>query len=66
MNCGPTPCVERPPHLVSVSENPAGAGWILAATVLGSSMEFIDGTSSTWLFPASRVPLGRLGLRFNG
>ena len=44
MNCGPTPCVVRPPHLVSVPENPSGNRWILAATVLGSSMEFIDGT----------------------
>ena len=44
MNCGPTPCVERPPHLVSVPENSSGNRWILAATVLGSSMEFIDGT----------------------
>jgi hypothetical protein len=61
MNCGPTPCVERPPHLVSVSENPAGAGWILAATVLGSSMEFIDGTVVNVALPSLQSSFGAAG-----
>lgn len=44
MSCGPTPCVERQPTAVEMLENSSGNRWILAATVLGSSMEFIDGT----------------------
>ena len=44
MNCGPTPCVERPPSSLGILAQASGKNWILAATVLGSSMEFIDGT----------------------
>ena len=44
MHCGPMPCLERPRSPLAAPENVPGKRWILAATVLGSSMEFIDGT----------------------
>lgn len=44
MSCGPTPCVERPPTDGGMLETSSGGRWTFAATVLGSSMEFIDGT----------------------
>ena len=44
MNCGPTPCVGRPPASLGILAQASGKNWILAASVLGSSMEFIDGT----------------------
>jgi EmrB/QacA subfamily drug resistance transporter len=45
MNCGPLPCPERPP-LREEDGTLRGRDrtWILAATILGSSMDFIDGT----------------------
>ena len=39
------------------SSSPAGA-WILAATILGSAMGFIDGTAVTVALPAIQAQLG--------
>ncbi len=45
MNCGPLPCPERPSLSGEAGTLRArDRRWILAATILGSSMEFIDGT----------------------
>jgi len=45
MNCGPLPCPERPAFSEAVGTLRArDSTWILAATILGSSMDFIDGT----------------------
>ena len=45
MNCGPMPCKEVDTS-VAVTSGPreSSKNWVLAATILGSSMEFIDGT----------------------
>src|SRR4051812_5228952 len=43
------PCVDSPP---------ANAGWILAATILGSSMAFVDGTVVNVALPALQSSLG--------
>lgn len=38
--------------------SPNAASWILAATILGSSMAFIDETAVTVALPAIRTSLG--------
>lgn len=45
MSCSPMPCKDVPGSPgASADIGPSRGSWILAATVLGSSMEFIDGT----------------------
>ena len=61
MSCGPTPCVERPPTFVGMLENSSGNRWILAATVLGSSMEFIDGTVVNVALPSLQSSFAATG-----
>src|SRR5262249_22129135 len=40
------------------SSSPAGGAWVLAATILGSSMAFIDGTAVNVALPALQRDLG--------
>ena len=61
MNCGPTPCVERPPEFVGMVESSSGNRWVLAATVLGSSMEFIDGTVVNVALPSLQSSFAATG-----
>ena len=62
MNCGRLPCDEaeilsgRP--AVTIVDRGA---WVLAATVLGSSMEFIDGSVVNIALPALQTELGATG-----
>jgi EmrB/QacA subfamily drug resistance transporter len=62
MNCGRLPCDEaqilsgRPDVIVANR-----GAWVLAATVLGSSMEFIDGTVVNVALPALQTGLGATG-----
>jgi EmrB/QacA subfamily drug resistance transporter len=62
MNCGPLPC---PEHLyLSGEEGTLRAGdarWILAATILGSSMDFIDGTVVNIALPSLQHSFGATG-----
>src|ERR1700721_3049484 len=45
MNCGPTPCKEIDTAAAFASgSRESSKHWVLAETILGSSMEFIDGT----------------------
>lgn len=45
MNCGPIPCTQQAAPARAVPEQiTARAPWVLAATILGSSMDYIDGT----------------------
>src|SRR6201996_4416769 len=45
MNCGPIPCPEQDTRALTLPAQQASrAPWILAATILGSSMDYIDGT----------------------
>jgi EmrB/QacA subfamily drug resistance transporter len=62
MNCGRLPCDEAQ----VLSGRPVAAAvdrgsWVLAATVLGSSMDFIDGTVTTVALPALQTGLGATG-----
>jgi EmrB/QacA subfamily drug resistance transporter len=61
MNCGPTPCVERPPTSVGVVASSSASSWILVATVLGSSMDFIDGTVVNVALPSLQSSFGATG-----
>ncbi len=61
MNCGPPPCVELPPSSVGRPESASGKSWILAATVLGSSMEFIDGTVVNVALPSLQSSFAATG-----
>src|ERR1700756_4046635 len=45
MNCGPMPCKEVDTSVaVPSGARETSKHWVLAATILGSSMEFVDGT----------------------
>ena len=45
MNCGPIPCPEQSaPTRVLRAQPTVRAPWVLVATILGSSMDYIDGT----------------------
>ena len=58
-NLAPQPCDEAA-ILAPPCEHPvtAGGAWILAATILGSSMAFIDGTVVNVALPALQSSLG--------
>src|SRR6476620_10207088 len=58
-NLAPQPCDEAA-ILAPPCEHPvtAGGAWILAATILGSSMAFIDGTVVNVALPALQSALG--------
>src|ERR1700677_86167 len=62
MNCGPTPCKEFDTS-VAVDSGPreSSKNWVLAATILGSSMEFIDGTVVNVALPNLQSSLGATG-----
>jgi EmrB/QacA subfamily drug resistance transporter len=62
MNKGPVPCPECPPKFErGQTVGPNGKRWILAATVLGSSMEFIDGTVVNVALPSLQRSFGATG-----
>jgi len=44
MNCGPMPCSKIETPLIVPAPADSSTNWVLAATILGSSIEFIDGT----------------------
>lgn len=58
MNCGAMPCKETATRRASVT---AHGGWVLAASVLGSSMDFIDGTVVNIALPNLQTSLGASG-----
>jgi EmrB/QacA subfamily drug resistance transporter len=62
MNCGPMPCKEVDTS-VAVNSGPRDFSktWVLAATILGSSMEFIDGTVVNVALPNLQSSLGATG-----
>lgn len=62
MTCGPIPCKEVSASIaVSRAEEPSSGRWVLAATVLGSSMDFIDGTVVNVALPNLQSSLGASG-----
>jgi EmrB/QacA subfamily drug resistance transporter len=61
MNCGPAPCLERLPASVALPKQVFGGNWIIAATVLGSSMEFIDGTVVNVALPSLQSSFAATG-----
>lgn len=62
MTCGPIPCNEvSGPIVVARTETPSIGRWVLAATVLGSSMEYIDGTVVNVAIPSLQTSLGATG-----
>jgi EmrB/QacA subfamily drug resistance transporter len=62
MNCGPMPCKEVDTS-VAVASGPAefSRNWVLAATILGSSMEFLDGTVVNVALPSLQSSLAATG-----
>lgn len=61
MNCGPMPCKEVETSVAIVSGPRESSNWVLAATILGSSMEFIDGTVVNVALPNMQSSLGATG-----
>ncbi|HXC94491.1 MAG TPA: hypothetical protein VNU92_02265, partial [Edaphobacter sp.] len=62
MNCGPMPCKEVDTSVAVASEpRESSKNWVLAATILGSSMEFIDGTVVNVALPNLQSSLGATG-----
>lgn len=62
MNCGPMPCKEVDTSVAVVSgPRESSKNWVLAATILGSSMEFIDGTVVNVALPNLQSSLGATG-----
>src|SRR5215813_7099474 len=58
-NCARPPCDEALIRSGSYAgQTPAGSGWIIATTILGSSMAFIDGTVVNVALPALQSALG--------
>ena len=47
-----TPCEELPARIAQSAEQPCGGSWVLIATILASSMAFIDGTVVNVALPA--------------
>src|ERR1700748_3073649 len=62
MNCGPMPCKEVDTS-VAVASGPDefSRNWVLAATILGSSMEFLDGTVVNVALPNLQSSLAATG-----
>src|SRR5215467_717928 len=57
-NCAKPPCDEALIRSGSYAgQTPAGSGWIIATTILGSSMAFIDGTVVNVALPALQSAL---------
>jgi hypothetical protein len=52
------PIFDHDPSLVEAACTPQAAPWVLAATILGSSLAFIDGTAVTVALPAIQSSLG--------
>ena len=61
MSCAPMPCTDTR-AVNAVREAPAVSGrWVLAATVLGSSMDYIDGTVVNVALPSIQNSLAATG-----
>src|ERR1700756_2224543 len=62
MNCGPMPCKEvDTPAVVASGPGESSKHWVLAATILGSSMEFVDGTVVNVALPNLQRSLAATG-----
>ncbi len=62
MSCAPMPCKEVPFRQGAVPGVGVSSGnWVLAATVLGSSIEFIDGTVVNVALPSLQRSFGATG-----
>ena len=62
MNCGPMPCKEVGTSATAASgPRESSKTWVLTATILGSSMEFIDGTVVNVALPSLQSALGATG-----
>ena len=62
MNCGPMPCKEVDTSVsVASGQRESSKTWVLAATILGSSIEFIDGTVVNVALPNLQSSLGATG-----
>jgi len=62
MSCAPIPCAEtRPSTAAEAWLSPVSGRWVLAATVLGSSMDYIDGTVVNVALPSVQSSLGANG-----
>src|SRR5215469_17650046 len=64
MNCGPIPCPEQSAPARAVPAQRVGhIPWVLAATVLGSSMDYIDGTVVNVALPSLQATLHASGMQ---
>jgi EmrB/QacA subfamily drug resistance transporter len=62
MNCGPMPCTQTKAPALAAGEPAALNGrWVLIATILGSSMDYIDGTVVNVALPSVQNSLGASG-----
>src|SRR5579862_4818961 len=62
MNCGPIPCTEQnTPALVLPAQRALRGPWVLLATILGSSMDYIDGTVVNVALPSMQKSFGATG-----
>ena len=62
MNCGPIPCPEQSaPAGILPAQRAARALWVLLATILGSSMDYIDGTVVNVALPSMQHSFGATG-----
>ncbi len=62
MNCGPIPCPDQSfPARVLPAQRSLRAPWVLLATILGSSMDYIDGTVVNVALPSVQRSFGASG-----
>lgn len=62
MNCGPIPCPEQnSPARVLRAQPAVRAPWVLVATILGSSMDYIDGTVVNVALPSMQRSFSATG-----
>ena len=61
MNCGPIPCPEQSVFASIPTQRAVRAPWVLVATILGSSMDYIDGTVVNVALPSVQRSFGATG-----
>lgn len=61
MSCGPMPCTDTRAPVTVMGATAISGRWLLAATVLGSSMDYIDGTVVNVAIPSIQNLLGATG-----
>lgn len=61
MSCGPMPCTDTTSPIAVAAKSVVDGRWLLAATVLGSSMDYIDGTVVNVALPSIQNLLGATG-----